>query len=63
MKLSFKITIIVFCVFLVGCNENVKQSPDNSLINGEMIKTYNDIALENAIISQHTIYPYHFSRE
>jgi len=29
-------------------------------MNSQLINTYNDIALENAIISQHTLYPYHF---
>jgi hypothetical protein len=29
-------------------------------MNSRLINTYNDIALESAIISQHTVYPYHF---
>ena len=60
MKPKTKIIIAVFCVLLAGCNENAKKQPDKSTINSQLIKTYDDIALENAIISQHTLYPYHF---
>lgn len=55
MKLNMNTIIVLFCVLTLGCQETVEESPDFHLIN-----IYNDIALENAIISQHTLYPYHF---
>jgi hypothetical protein len=58
MKTNLVITVL--CIISTGCNENVKKAPDKSAINVQLIKTYNDMALENAIISQHTLYPYHF---
>ena len=60
MKLNTNIIIAIFCILITGCNETVVEHPDKPLINSQLIKTYNDIALENAIISQHTLYPYHF---
>jgi hypothetical protein len=60
MKLKSNIIIAVFCILTTSCNENVEQQPDKPLINSQLIKTYNDMALENAIISQHTLYPYQF---
>jgi len=60
MKVKTTILVILFYVLLSGCNENKVQNPDKSLINAQLIQTYNDMALENAIIAQHTLYPYHF---
>lgn len=60
MKLKTKMIIAVFCILIAGCNENMEKQPDKPLINAQLIETYNDMALENAIISQHTLYPYHF---
>ena len=60
MKLNTNIIIAVFSILLTGCSETVVEPTDKPLINSQAIKTYNDIALENAIISQHTLYPYHF---
>jgi len=48
------------CVFMAGCAENVQRSQDTELINSELINSLNDAAIQNAIISQHTLYPYHF---
>lgn len=60
MKLIMNIMIAMFCILTIGCNETMEERPDKPLINRQLIKTYNDMALENAIISQHTLYPYHF---
>lgn len=60
MKLKMNIIIAVFCVLTTGCRDTMVERPDKPLINNQIIKTYNDMALENAIISQHTLYPYHF---
>ncbi len=63
MKLNMNTIIVLFCVLTLGCQETVEESPDRHLMNSRLINTYNDIALENAIISQHTLYPYHFVKD
>lgn len=61
MELGIIIEVIFYCVLASGCAENVQQQAvDKSLINTELVNTFNDIALQNAIISQHTLFPYHF---
>lgn len=60
MKLSMITMIVLFCILTVGCQENMEESPNKHLINSQLIKSYNDIAMQNAIVSQHTLFPYHF---
>ena len=60
MKLKTYLAISLFCILAAGCDQNMEKNPDKPAINAQLIKTYNDMALENAIISQHTLYPYHF---
>lgn len=61
MKVSMLIIMIGFCcVLVVGCQETVNKNQDTHLANSQLINSYYDIAVENAIISQHTLFPYHF---
>ena len=60
MKLNTKLMISIVCILIIGCGEQTQHSPDKTLMDTQIIRTYNDMALENAIISQHTLYPYHF---
>lgn len=60
MKLSKMIMTVLFCILIVGCQENMEESPNNRLINSQLVRSYNDIAMQNAIVSQHTLFPYHF---
>lgn len=60
MKLSIMIMTVLFCALIVGCEENIHKNPDDHLINSQLIRSYNDIAIQNAIVSQHTLFPYHF---
>jgi hypothetical protein len=60
MKLSMNITLMLTCILAFGCQEITKEEPNKELLNSRLINIYNDVALENAIISQHTLYPYHF---
>ena len=60
MKLSMMILTVLFCVLTVGCQEDMAEGPNNHLINSQLINSYNDVAIQNAIVSQHTLYPYHF---
>jgi hypothetical protein len=38
----------------------MEKSLDKQMVNSELINSYNNIAVQNAIISQHTLFPYHF---
>ena len=38
----------------------MEKAPDERLMNSKLINTYSDIAIQNAIISEHTMFPYHF---
>jgi hypothetical protein len=51
---------VLFCILIFGCQEDVQKNSDNSMINKQLVKSYNDIAIQNAIVSQHTLFPYHF---
>ena len=46
-------------MLFAGCSE-MKQNQNRHLINSGLINTYKDTSVHNAIISQHTLYPYHF---
>jgi len=62
MKLNNSMTTmtVLFCILTIGCEESVEQGPDKHLVNNWLINSYSDTAIENAIISQHTVFPYHF---
>lgn len=65
MKVNVLLTIILGCMLFaaIACEESqtgVQPPLDEHLINSELVSTYNDMAIQNAIISQHTLYPYHF---
>lgn len=62
MKLYAIMTMAILGIMLTGCTESAEQGPDRHIINSELINTYSDIAVQNAIISQHTLYPYHFEK-
>lgn len=62
MKTNVRIVTMpaLLCLLTLGCEQNAKQSPDQHLVNRQLINSYNNTAIENAIISQHTLFPYHF---
>lgn len=61
MKLSMIATLVLFCILIIGCQEEQKDKfADERLMNSKLINTYSDIAIQNAIITEHTMYPYHF---
>ncbi len=44
-----------------GCNEEQKAADTNrKKLDTELVNTVNNIQVENAIVTQHTLYPYHF---
>lgn len=60
MKLSMIIMTVLLFVLMSGCQENVQKNLNNHMINSQLVKSYNDIAMQNAIVSQHTLFSYHF---
>jgi hypothetical protein len=60
MKQSCFVTISLLCLLIVGCQEDLQNTVDERLINTELIRSFHDVAWQNAIISQHTLFPYHF---
>jgi len=57
------ILMVLSCILLSGCcndANNSSESFDDRKLNEGLINSFNDTSMENAIISQHTLYPYHF---
>lgn len=64
MKPTLITMLVLFCVLAIGCQEeNMEKAPDEQMMNTKLINTYSDIAIQNAIISEHMIYPYHFVKD
>lgn len=51
---------ILFCVLLVGCQESTMEGPNEHLVNSQLIDSYNETAIRNAVVAQHTLFAYHF---
>ncbi|MBN2270329.1 MAG: hypothetical protein JXN61_06930 [Sedimentisphaerales bacterium] len=64
MKNCTSILMVICCVFMAGCGGGAKQANslelDRNRINSGLVNSYNDLAMQNAIIAQCTLYPYHF---
>ena len=51
------VCVAIFC----GCQEEqAAPTVDQDAVNRKIVDTYSDLAIQNAIITQHTLYPYHF---
>jgi len=58
---SLSIALVFICFILCACEETMLKEPiDKGMVNSRQIKMLNDISMENAIIAQRTLYPYHF---
>ncbi len=60
VKTVFVIELALLCVFLCSCNKTHKEAINEGQMNAGLINAYNDTAMENAIIAQHSLYSYHF---
>lgn len=65
MKLQTIGMIGLLCLICIGgCSSQEKGNPSSSIdqdqVNQAIVTTYSDLAIQNAIIAQHTLYPYHF---
>lgn len=47
-------------VMLCGCNENQQVADEPNLKEVPVLDLYKDLAIQNAVITQRTVYPYHF---
>ena len=62
MRLKEMFVMSLFCaILLCGCQEQqAGPTVNTSEVNRKIVDTYSDLAIQNAIIAQHTLYPYHF---
>jgi hypothetical protein len=62
MKLKELFAMSLVCaVLFCGCQEEqAGPTVDEDAVNRKIVDTYSDLAIQNAIIAQHTLYPYHF---
>jgi hypothetical protein len=63
MKKRLILTLcLFFTMFVASCEEmdTAQKGLDEHTVNAKLINTYNNMAIENAILAQHTLYPYHF---
>jgi len=56
-------TICVVCCLLVGCEKRVSKEEAGKKLDVELVNVLNNIQLENAIVAQHSLYPYHFTQD
>ena len=65
MKLNASMSVVTLLVgaFVAGCEQSTAQAPDELAVNTRLANSYNDTAVQNAIISQHTLYAYHFVQD
>ena len=59
MKMCIIITMCCSLMLLTGCAKNTEW-PERQALNSSLINSYNNMSIQNAIVSQHTLYPYHF---
>ncbi|MBN1787409.1 MAG: hypothetical protein JW806_03340 [Sedimentisphaerales bacterium] len=60
MKVYKVIVVCLAVIALAGCSENTQKSHDTHELNSELIRAYSQISINNAIVSRHTLFPYHF---
>jgi len=59
MRTPGVVAICLLCGLMSGCEEEARTAADRRF-DSEVVRTVNNIGVENAIITQHTLYPYHF---
>jgi hypothetical protein len=65
MKLNTSTVVVTLLigVLLAGCDESTTKGPDERVVNTRLMNSYNDTAIQNAIVSQHTLFAYHFVQD
>lgn len=59
MRMSGVVAICLVSGLMAGCKEDARTA-GNKRLDTELVRTLNNIGVENAILAQHTLYPYHF---
>ena len=54
------LAICLICSLGVGCQENLHKTRSDRNLDVELVKSLHQIGLDNALIAQQTLYPYHF---
>lgn len=60
MRSCRALAVCLVCSLLIGCQENREAAGPAKNLDVELVNTLNHIGIENAVIAQHTLYPYHF---
>jgi hypothetical protein len=60
MRLTVVAVACSMCCLLAGCEERQREEKTSRAIDIELVNALNNIGLESAIITEHTLYPYHF---
>jgi hypothetical protein len=55
------LAVCLVCSLGGGCQENLHESQGDRNLDVELVNTLNDLGVENAVVAQHTLYPYHFA--
>ncbi len=65
MKLNTSMVVVTLLTgaLLAGCEDSTARGPDERVVNTRLMNSYNDTAVQNAIVSQHTLYAYHFVQD
>ena len=54
------LAVCLICSLGVGCQENLHENQGDRNLDVELVNSLNNLGVDNAIIAQHTLYPYHF---
>lgn len=62
MRATLRIIVIGSALLVVGCSGAKKPQTkvNRGLLNRKLVKSLFNMQVENAVITQHTLYPYHF---
>jgi len=64
LRKAFAVVSLLCAVFIAACcpetNRPMTNVIDKSRVNRAIVENYFDMAIQTAVITQHTLYPYHF---
>jgi hypothetical protein len=60
MRLYYAVAVCLAFGLVTGCNEQQAAKQKDGNLDVGLVKTLNNIGVENAIVNQHTLFPYHF---
>lgn len=63
MRRHFVLAACLILSLAAGCREYQYERQDNRNLDVELVKSLNQIGVDNAVIAQQTLYPYHFVQD